>query len=145
MDIFRRFLSQQIWATPGVPFCRSYDKVYPGGHFDPPPPLGRVKVRSRLIGLGLALRVDWKYMKSSSSGLRLRDHLQNAAASLAFNNVTFLFIGPSKTAIMYQLGEGTRPCPFAVSGHGRVPSPRWYLRVTVKGSSPKCCCLIGFQ
>ena len=34
-------------------------------------------------------------------------------------------IGPPKTAIIYHLGEGTRPCPFTImaNGHGRITEP----------------------
>ena len=50
------------------------------------------------------------------------DRLQNNKMPLAVNNVIPLRIGPSKNAIMYHLGEGTRPCPFSIiaNGHGRV-------------------------
>ena len=50
----------------------------------------------------------------------------NLAISLVVYNVIHLLIGRSKLApissIMYPVGEGTRPCPFPVTGngHGRV-------------------------
>ena len=47
------------------------------------------------------------------------DRLQNTKIPLAVNNVIPLLIGPSKNAIMYHLGEGTRPCPFAVIANGQ--------------------------
>ena len=64
-------------------------------------------------------------MRSGVNSLTLRDHLQNTVISLAADNVILLLIGPSKGATMYHLGEGTRPCPFAVTAneHGRVTEP----------------------
>ena len=52
------------------------------------------------------------------------------AISLVVYNVTPLLIGPSEwvliTLIMYHMGEGTRMCPFPVTGnkHGRVTEPK---------------------
>ena len=58
--------------------------------------------------------------------LGFRDHAQNTtnlAISLVVYNVIYLLIGRSKWApissIMYPVGEGTRPCPFPVTGNGR--------------------------
>jgi len=55
----------------------------------------------------------------------MRDRLQNTVNSLAANNVILFLIRPYKSPIMYHLGEGTRPCPYAVTanGHGRVTEP----------------------
>ena len=58
----------------------------------------------------------------------LRDRLQNTpkpSIPLVVNNVIPSTDWRPKTAIMYHLGEGTRPCPFAVmaNGHGRVMEP----------------------
>ena len=48
------------------------------------------------------------------------DRLQNTKIPLAERHSSFDWT--IKNAIMYHLGEGTRPCPFAViaNGHGRV-------------------------
>ena len=54
----------------------------------------------------------------------------NSAISLLVNNVIPLLIGRSKqapmTLVMYHVGQGTRPCPFPVTGngHGRVTEPK---------------------
>ena len=63
----------------------------------------------------------------------VRDHSQNTtnpAISLVVYNVILFLIGPSARALitsnMYHVGEGTRPCPFPVTGngHGRVIEPQ---------------------
>ena len=54
----------------------------------------------------------------------------NPAISLVVNNLIPLLIGTSAlaptTSIIYHVGEGTRPCPFPVTGngHGRVTKPK---------------------
>ena len=63
----------------------------------------------------------------------LRDNAQNttnSAISLVVYNVIPILIGWSRWApiysIMYYVGQGTRPCPFPVTGngHGRVTEPK---------------------
>ena len=63
----------------------------------------------------------------------LTDHAQNTtnrAISLVVNYVIPLLTGSSTwasiTSIMYHKGEGTRPCPFPVTGNGdrRVTEPK---------------------
>ena len=69
---------------------------------------------------------EWWYVKNDSTifcnlsavskiRLVLRSH---------WLSITSL-IGPSETAIMYHLGEGTRPSPFVImaNGYGRVTEP----------------------
>ena len=67
---------------------------------------------------------------------QIRDDAQNTtnpAILLVVYNVIPILIGPppagaSLTSIMYHVVEGTRPCPFPVTGngHGRVTEPQGY-------------------
>jgi len=74
------------------------------------------------------------------SSCYVRDHAQNTtspAISLVVNNVIPLLIGPPAwvpiTSIMYDVGEGTRPCPFPLRGTDTdgLPSPRATTSVVV--------------
>ena len=40
---------------------------------------------------------------------------------------------PLTVTLRYHLGEGTRPCPLTANGHGRVPSPSWYIIAVLDG------------
>ena len=77
-----------------------------------------------------SLQVIWKYQCWPC--VKLRAHAQNTTNpvfSLVVYNIVPLLIGPllwpPKSSIMYPLNEGTRPCPFPVTGngHGRVTAP----------------------